>query len=468
MKTIILLSSLGTGVLLAEIFRFRKLIFPLVLIGLLAALTTAFLDWNTHRSYYNNMITFDNYAVMFSVVLCVTVLLWFLSNYSFTQEGRHVSDKSALAVYSLTGAVIIASYSNLVMLFIGIEVLSIPLYVLAGSDKDNHDSNEAAMKYFLMGAFASALLLMGIALVYGAAGTFDISVLGTYLSPDLQGEDHAIRHLSDPNQPLLYTGVLLILAGMAFKVSAVPFHFWAPDVYQGSPTPVTAFMSSVVKTAAFAAFLRLFYTCFASIADIWNSVILVISALTILLGNISAVYQTSVKRMLAWSSIAHAGYILIAILSLNQLSAGAVLYYSAAYSLSTIASFTVLAVLERSGPVTFDSLKGLSRRSPFLAFSMAVAIISLAGIPPLAGFFGKYYLLTSALQSGEIAIALIALLGSLIGLYYYLKVIIRMYATGSDGVSPVEVSQSQQIVLIVCILLTLILGLFPDALIRLV
>lgn len=493
MKTIIILSSLGAVALLSEIFRFKKFLFPIILLGLLGAIGASVYDWNTNIHYYHNMVTFDNYALLFSIVLCATVLLWFLSSQSFFSGDSHLTDKSSLAIFSLVGAVIIVSYSNLVMLFIGIEILSIPLYVLAGSNKDSLSSNEAALKYFLMGAFASAILLFGIALIYGATGSFDISTIGTYLNQSFPSGNQAwsgVNHLGEGNNPLLFTGILMILIGMAFKVSAVPFHFWTPDVYEGSPTPVTAYMSSIVKTAAFAAFLRLFYTCFSSLGEVWGNIVWAIAVLTILLGNITAVYQNSVKRMLAYSSIAHAGYMMIAILSMNNFSAGAVLYYSAAYSVATIGAFTVLAIIEdNSSSLSFDSFLGLAKKNPFLAVVMTVAMLSLAGIPPLAGFFGKYYLFSSALQSGHLWIVLIAVLGSLIGVYYYFRVIIAMYLPsvitspiprlpvsavesekGGIGESErtIEVSVLQKLVLIITMLLSLALGLFPDLVIKLV
>lgn len=476
MKIVIILSCLGAVALLAEIFRFKKFLLPVILVGLLGAIGAAVYDWNTNIHYYHNMLTFDNYALLFSIVLCATVFLWFLSSQSFFSEDTRLTDKSSLAIFSLIGAVIIVSYSNMVMLFIGIEILSIPLYVLAGSHKDSLSSNEAALKYFLMGAFASGILLFGIALVYGAAGTFDISMLGTYLTPSIPyatDPPTGILHLGEGSNALLFAGILMMLIGMAFKVSAVPFHFWAPDVYEGAPTQVTAYMSSIVKTAAFAAFLRLFFVAFSSLSDVWSNIIWAMAALTILLGNITAVYQSSVKRMLAYSSIAHAGYLLLAILSMNQMSAGAVLFYSASYSVATIGAFTVLAIIENnSGAVTFNSFSGLAKKNPLLAVAMTVAMLSLAGIPPLAGFFGKYYLFSSALQSGQLWIVLIAVLGSLIGVYYYFRVIIAMYLSpsggGEGGGNEISVSIVQKIVLIITILLTLSLGIFPDMVIRLI
>jgi len=472
MKTIEILSGLGVLALLAEIFRFKKFLLPIVVVGLLGAIGAAVYDWNTNIHYYHNMLTFDNYALLFSIVICGTALLWFLSAQNFFSEETSITDHYGLTLFALVGAVIIVSYSNMVMLFLGIEILSIPLYVLAGSKKENLSSNEASLKYFLMGAFATGFLLFGIALLYGAFGSFDLNRIAAILLPPMPSQARP----GDAQWLLISGGIIFMLIGLSFKASVVPFHFWAPDVYQGSPTQVTAFMASIVKTAAFAAFLRLFITCFANLGSVWSNLVWVIAAITILLGNITAVYQSSVKRMLAYSSISHAGYLMLAILAMNNLSAGAVLYYAAAYSVATIASFTVLAIIEGQnsngdGHVTFENFNGLAKKNPFLAFAMTTAMLSLAGIPPLAGFFGKYYLFSATLQSGYIWIVLIAVLGSLIGVYYYFKVIIAMYfsstTSGTENQNEVEISFLQVFVLLLCILLSLALGLFPDLVIRL-
>ena len=469
MKTLYILSALGVVSLLAEIFRFKKFLLPIVLVGVLGAIAAAVKDWNTNIHYYSNMLTFDNYAILFTILICVTGFLWFLTTQSFFSNETSKTDHFALAIFSLCGAMLMVSFSNMVMLFLGIEILSIPIYVLAGSNKDSLASNESALKYFLMGAFASGFLLFGIALVYGATGTFDIGVLNTYLvSPE-----PISTWRGDGAETLLFAGILMMLIGMCFKVAAVPFHFWTPDVYEGAPTPVTAFMSTIVKTAAFAAFLRLFMTCFVGYAALWTNIIWSLAALSISLGNITAVYQNSVKRMLAYSSISHAGYMLLAILTSGSMSAGAVLYYSAAYSVATIAAFTVLSIVEEnSGQVTFESFNGLAKKNKFLAFSMTIAMLSLAGIPPLAGFFGKYYLFTSALSSGYVWLVLIAAAGSLVGVYYYLRVVIIMYskdkAEDEVKVEEIEATTLQKIALALCILLALLMGCFPDAIIRLI
>ncbi len=450
MKTLYILTALGAISLLAEIIgppslrdRFKKFLLPIVLVGLLGAIGAAVLDWNTNIHYYSNMLTFDNYALLFTILICVIAFLWLMTAEYFFREETSRTDHYALILFALCGATILVSYSNMVMLFLGIEILSIPLYVLAGSRKDDLASNESALKYFLMGAFATGFLLFGIALVYGACGTFDLGVLATYLtSPE------PVSSWRGPGgETLLYAGILMMLIGLSFKVAAVPFHFWTPDVYEGAPTPVTAFMSTIVKTAAFAAFLRLFMTCFTGYGTVWQDIIWVLAALSILLGNITAVYQTSVKRMLAYSSISHAGYMMLAILTSGNMSAGAVLYYSAAYSIATIGAFAVLSIIESQAPRpeggqgtissfregTIETFSGLAKKNKFLAFGMTLSMLSLAGIPPLAGFFGKYYLFTSALDGGYTSLVLVAVLGSVIGVYYYFRIIIKMYAPPTES-----------------------------------
>ncbi len=465
MKTLYILSALGVIALLAEIFRFKKFLLPIALIGLLGAIAAAVKDWNTNIHYYSNMMTFDNYAILFTVLICAIAFLWFLMSQDFFGSESSKSDHYALVLFSLCGAMLMVSYSNMVMLFLGIEILSIPIYVLAGSNKDSLASNESSLKYFLMGAFATGFLLFGIALVYGACGTFDLSTLATYLvSPE------PISTWRGPGgETLLFAGIILMMIGLCFKVAAVPFHFWTPDVYEGAPTPVTAWMSTIVKTAAFAAFLRLFMTCFIHYGTLWTNVIWVLAALSILLGNITAVYQNSVKRMLAYSSISHAGYMLLAILISGSMSAEAVLYYSAAYSIATIGAFSVLSIVEKqSGQVTFETFSGLAKQNKFLAFAMTVSMLSLAGIPPLAGFFGKYYLFSSALQGGYLWLVLIAVLGSLIGGYYYFKVIIAIYSKAEVEAEEIQISSLQKILLVLTIILALLLGIFPDMIIRLI
>lgn len=458
MNSIFVISGLGVFSLLAEIFHIRKFLFPVVILGLLVSAVLLVFDWNQQAAFYSNMLTFDNYAVAFTMTLSLTAMLWFLMSKDYFENTTNVTDHFALILFSLVGASFMVSYSNLAMLFLGIEVLSISLYILAGSNFANIFSNEASFKYFLMGSFATGFLLFGIALIYGVTGSFDLGVIAEGISGG--GGD---------TTGWLHAGVLMLIVGLAFKISAVPFHFWAPDVYEGSPTVVTTFMSTIVKIAAFAAFYRLFSTCFGSVYEEWAAVLQVIAILTLLVSNITAVYQYSVKRMLAYSSVSHAGYLLIALVALNEISASAILYYVVAYATATITAFTVLHSVESEEEnAVVDSFNGLAKRNPFLSFCMAVSMLSLAGIPPLAGFFGKYYLFTVAFESGYIGLVLVAVLTSLIGIYYYFRLIIAMYLKSTEKNAVIPVPARLKVVLTICVLLSIVFGVFPDLLVGLI
>ena len=449
MNTLLVLAGIGVFGLFSEIFRFKKALLPVVFLGLAAALVTTVCDWNTNVSYFNNMMKVDNFSLAFSAVMICITMLWFIISPGFFTDETSKSDHFTLILFALTGGVLMSSFNNMVMLFLGIEILSISMYILAGSNKKSLASNEAAFKYFLMGSFATGFLLFGIALIYGATGSFDIDVIATRLS---EGNLNS--------SVMLFAGILLTMIAMAFKVSAAPFHFWAPDVYQGAPTVITAFMSTVVKTAAVAAFFRLFIHTFTSMTEVWHTALMIISAATILVGNITAVYQTNVKRMLAYSSIAHAGYMLMAIVSMNSAAPSALLFYVIAYSVSSIASFTILLMVSNStGNDSIESFYGLGKKNPFLAIMTLISMLSLAGIPPTAGFFAKYYIFIAAMENHMMPLVLIAVLGSLIGVYYYFRVIIAMFRDGNE--KEINFSGRYKLVMIIAGILALALGVAP-------
>lgn len=456
MNSLILVSSLGGLALLAEIFNFRKMLFPLVMLGLLGAVGLGIMDWSRQAnpdSIFKNMMVTDHFAILFTVIMCLTLFLWMMMSKNYFEEHTNTADHYALVLFALAGAVVMASYNNMTMLFIGIEILSLSMYVLCGSNKSDLSSNEAAFKYFLMGSFATGFLLFGIALIYGATGSFDIQVVS----------EEVFKGSMKETKVLIVPGIMLMLVGMCFKVSAVPFHFWAPDVYQGAPTPVTAYMSTIVKTAAFAAFFRLFAACFSGINETWSNVLWGITAATLLVSNITAVYQQSVKRMLAYSSISHAGYMLLAVLAMSPVSGGSIIYYTAAYSISAIASFAVLMIVANAkGNDSFDSFNGLAKHNPVLAFVMLIAMLSLAGIPPTAGFFAKYYIFTSAVAAGYTGLVCIAVIGSLISVYYYFRLVIAMYFKKADGANEIPLSVLQQLLFVLVTALSIALGIFPD------
>ena len=456
MYTLIILAATGLICLLSEIFNLRKIVLPAVVLGLLGAGVANAFDWNSNASLFKQMMLLDNYAVAFTGLLIVITLLWFLMSSGFTTGHTHDIDHIALIVFALLGATVMVTYSNMIMLFIGIEILSISLYVLAGSNKLDLAGNEAAFKYFLMGSFATGFLLFGITLIYGATGTFNLQEIA--------------QQISSPgfaSGPIFYAGILLLMVALCFIVAEVPFHFWAPDVYQGSPNVVTAFMSTVVKTAAFAAFLRLFLISFSQVPELYANTIYFISAASIIIGNITAVYQTSFKRMLAYSSIAHAGYMLMSIMSMNEYSSPALLFYTAAYSISSLASFVILILISRyHGSEDLNAFRGLGKKNPLLAAVTVVAMLSLAGIPPLAGFFGKYYIFSAALKSGFTSLVVISVVGSLIGVYYYFKPIIHLFRAEENAASenPSSMSFAMQLALVLTAATSLTLGIMPNLL----
>ena len=387
MKGLFIISGLGILAMLAEIFKFKKILYPLVLLGIIAAYGCNFMEWNNNVSIpmFGNMIRFDNVALAFSGVILATAFFWFiLANDCFEQD--HITDHFALVLFALVGALMLTSFSNMTTLFLGIEILSIPMYVLAASRKRDLASNEAGFKYLIMGSFASGFLLFGIALIYGATGSFDLMAIRSYISQ------------ANGTLPVFFhAGILMILVAMCFKVSAAPFHFWAPDVYEGSPTVITALMSTIVKTAAFAAFMHLFLVVFGKVSESWIMILAVIIALSLVISNITAASQNSVKRMLAYSSISHAGFMLMAILANDRgfASINAILYYSLAYSIGSIAAFTVVYnVSKEDGNSNVEAFNGLGKRNPFVAGCMVIAMLSLAGIPVTAGFFAKYFVFT--------------------------------------------------------------------------
>jgi NADH-quinone oxidoreductase subunit N len=454
MKGLLIISGLGILAMLAEIFKFKKLLLPLVLLGIVAAYAFNFLEWQTGMSisYFDNMISFDKPAIAFSGIIIATSFFWFILANDYFEEDTNVVDHFTLVLFALVGALMLTSFTNMTTLFLGIEIMSIPLYVLAASKKKDMKSNEAGFKYLIMGSFASAFLLFGIALVYGACGSFDLNEIKTFIATNI----HEL--------PLFFNvGVVMILVAMCFKVSAAPFHFWAPDVYEGSPTLITALMSTVVKTAAFAAMMRLFLMGFANVSVIWTGILTVIVALSLIIANFSAAMQNSVKRMLAYSSISHAGFMLMVIVA-NQrsnISLDAIIYYSLAYSIGSIAAFGVLYNVSKNGNEGFEAFNGLGKRNPGMAVCMTIAMLSLAGIPITAGFFAKYFVFTTMIGTPYKWLLILAILTSAVGAYYYLKVIIAMYFKSGDSSEAVPVERSNTFVIVFTSVITIIIGIAP-------
>jgi NADH-quinone oxidoreductase subunit N len=453
MNALITLSVLAIVVLYLGLYKAKNALLPVTLLGLVGVLALSILEWNSGASpIYSGMMLFDNFAVAFSSICIIsTMLILLISKDYFEQISEHVAEYYTIILFALVGILIMVSFHNLSMLFIGIEIMSVSLYILAGIRKQDFKSNEAALKYFLMGAFSTGFLLLGIAFIYGATATFDLGIIKEYVIASPTGIS-----------PLFYSGLILMIIGLSFKIGAAPFHFWTPDVYEGSPTLITAFMSTVVKTAGFAAFLRLFIVCFAPLHDFWMPVLMVISVLTLFIGNVTALYQHSFKRMLAYSSISHAGYMLFAIVALGPLSENAVFVYASAYSVASIIAFSVLILVKRhTGSDNFDSFNGLARTNPFIAFTLTVAMLSLAGIPLTAGFIGKFMMFSTALSEYQMIMVLLAVVNAVIGIFYYLKVVVAMYFKSAE---PKEVQSSAyfNFVLGLSALLTIIVGIYPN------
>ncbi len=458
MLSIILLSVSGIASLFLGFNKSRSLLMPATLLFLLVALAVNLWDWNvpfTLSSAYNNgMMTVDKTTIVFSAILLVSALLVipFSQNYIDRPQAQP-AEYYAILLFALVGGIMMTAYDNLIMLFVGVEILSISMYVLAGSDKRNLRSTEAALKYFLMGAFATGFLLFGVALLYGATMSFSIKGIADYTNAN-------VGNLS----PLLYVGIVMVLIGVLFKVSAAPFHFWTPDVYEGSPSLFTAFMSTVVKTAGFAALYRLLAVSFTGLYDYWAMSIAVVALLTLVVGNITASHQHSFKRMMAYSGISHAGYLLIAVTAFQNTSQDAILFYSLAYSVATIAAFGVLILVadKQQGSEDFSAFNGLAKNNPFLAFVMTLAMCSLAGIPLTGGFFGKFLIFSSAFAKGGLNWLLIgAILMSAVGIYYYFKVVIAMYIR-EGKTEKIALTGLQQAAFVLSILLTLLLGVVPN------
>ena len=337
-------------------------------------------------------------------------------------------------------------------MFLGIEILSIPQYILAGSDKENIKSNEASLKYFLMGAFSTGILLMGITLLYGASGSFDI-----------MSDKFTLQFVSLENMSSLsFSGIMLLIVAFGFKVSAAPMHFWTPDVYDGTPTAFTPFMATIVKVSVFLAFIKLFHFSFGNINEAWQMTIAVMIILTLLIGNITAVYQQSVKRMMAYSSIAQAGFMLFAIYAFNTTSWKGLLLYSVVY---TLASFGVFAAIIKMKDQTYEGFNGLAKREPVLAATTAICLLSLAGIPLTGGFFAKYFLLSATVEQGHmIGIVIFAVLMAAISAYYYFKVIMSMYFKDGDAELIATPSSFENVLYIINAAILILLGLLPGLL----
>ena len=426
----------------------------LAIFGLTVILVANCMQMNSGIAFFTvdvkDMLHFNSFNLTFiNVAFGCTLLFFLLSGRDIEKVGENVSEYFALIFFILCGVALISTFNSLLMLFIGIEIVSIPLYILTGSDKRNLKSNEAALKYFLMGAFSTGIMLLGIAFLYGgsASGSF-------YIDNIISG--------NAPMPAMIAAGLVLLLVSMSYKVSAAPFHFWTPDVYDGAPTVFTSFMATIVKAAAFFAFVRLFENAFGSMHTQWQTLIVILIAATLLIGNLTAVFQQSVKRMLAYSSIAQAGFMLFSLFALNNLAKEGLVLYAAAYSLASIGIFAILIKMK---DYTIDGFNGLGKAHPLLAVTATVFLLSLTGIPLTAGFQSKFFMLMAAVQTGHhIWLVIFAVLCAAISAYYYFRIIQAMFfkdAAADAVILADDITPAFKILLVITAALIIVLGLFP-------
>ncbi len=467
MNAILLSVILGVIMMFSSVFVENKNLFRhIASVGLVILLagciadSQGFILWNIDTK---GMLLFDNFGTYFNILAVVSTLIYVLLTGSEIQKtGTYIAEYFVLIFFVLCGIFLLSSYNNLLMLFLGIEILSIPLYILTGSDKRNMKSNEAALKYFLMGSFSTGLMLMGIALIYGATGSFALEPLHQVATnPGLSDNTVSILEVF---------GMLLLMISIGFKVSAAPFHFWTPDVYDGAPAVFTSFMATIVKAAGFIAFIKLFDARMLEtsveknklIGIDWKLLFSIIIVCTLLVGNVTAVFQQSVKRMLAYSSIAQAGFMLFALFSLNDVAKEGILMYSVAYSLATIGIFAILVKLK---DFTYDGYNGLAKTQPLLAFANTVFLLSLAGIPLTAGFFAKFFMLESVIKTGTyLWLVIVAVIFAAISVYYYFRVIQAMYFKTSEGEMIEAPASSFKIGIVLLAIAIIYLGIFPQTL----
>lgn len=425
----------------------------LTLVGIVPALIATLLQWNNSSQGFfaaNGLPTVlvDNFSTFLNVIYLVTAILSILISISYVKKaGIDKGEYYFLMLFSICGMMLMGMSNDLIVVFLALELLSIPLYILSGFDRNRPESEESALKYFLLGAFSSGFLVFGIALIYGATGSSALPEIA-----DAIGSSGSLG----------MAGVAMILVGFSFKVGAVPFHMWTPDVYEGAPTAVTAFMSVGAKVGGFAALIRIFISAFGGIVDDWAPAVAVISALTMVVGNVAAISQQNIKRMLAYSSIAHAGFILMAVAS-GVTGVSAALYYMLAYMFTNMGAFAIVVALERhvgKQGLLLDDYKGLAKRNPSIAFALMYLMFSLIGIPLTAGFTGKFYVFRSAIDSGLIWLVVVGALASAVSAFYYLRPV--YYAFMFDGPGEVHTtSPTLRAVLGVAIVATLILGFAP-------
>ncbi len=456
-----LLFVAGTGLLLMVLDllvsadRTRRWAPVLAIAGLTGGLITSLALWNTGRGAFSvaggaPMLVADNFAVALNVIFALTGILTVLLSVNYLQRTGHDRPEFyMLMLFSLSGMMLMGMANDLILIFLALELLSIPLYILAGFAWPRPESEESAMKYFLLGAFSSAIFVYGVALIYGATGTTSLPGV--------------VAVAEGGTSLLLLAGAAMMLVGFGFKIAAAPFHMWTPDVYEGAPTVVTAFMSVGAKVGGFAALLRILMVALPTLGDTWAAAISFLAALTLIIGNVVAIMQPNIKRMLGYSSIAHAGYILIAVAASfeNPDGISAALFYMFAYTFTNLGAFAIAVAVERKEGegVMLEDYKGLAKRYPWIAIAMAFFMLSLTGVPPTGGFAAKFYVFSTAIEAGLIWLVLIGVITSVISAYYYLRVVFYMYMYEGEGEMVLKPSLIS--VVVITALATLLLGILP-------
>jgi NADH-quinone oxidoreductase subunit N len=415
---------------------------------------------------FGGAMVLDYFSSFFNVLICSCSLLVMLGSYSYLEEsGTHYSEFYTLLLSSTLGMMLLASSAELITLFVSLELMSLMVYVLVGLRRMNARSNEASLKYFVMGGVSAAIYLYGTALIYGALNTTKLSQISMLLSQDGS---------TALGNPLLIVGMMLLLVGFLFKVAAAPFHMWTPDVYEGAPSNITAYMATALKAAVFAALMRVCVSIFGdqgislmgNLQGVIHDVIWWLALLTMVVGNFVALMQSNLKRLMAYSAIAHTGYLLIGLLAGPVVGYSGIIFYLVAYVVMNLGAFSLFSVFggKDDSALTLPNLTGLSKRHPLLAAAFTLFLLSLSGFPPTAGFVGKYYLFAGALEAGETLLVLIGLITSAVSVFYYLRIAVLMYMGDGEGVLPFKASKFAYIAIAICVFLTLNYGLFPSAL----
>jgi NADH-quinone oxidoreductase subunit N len=455
----IILTIMGTFLMVMDpvLHRRSSLAFGHIsLAALVAALAGSVYAYTESGPAFGGLLMVDGFATFFRVLVIVVGILTVLISYRFlARQNAETSEYHALLLFSISGQCLMAASNDLIMVFIGLEISSIASYVLAGYLRDDKRANEAALKYFLLGSFATAFFLYGVALIYGSTGSIDLSAVRGILS----GQDA-------PSPLIIGLAAALMFVGLAFKVSASPFQVWAPDVYQGAPTPISAFLSAGPKAAAFAVFLRIFMTALEPISATWQPLVWISALLSMTIGNFSALLQSNVKRMLAYSSIAHAGYVMVALSAGSEIGTAAAMFYLAAYAFMNIGAFAVVSHLSGKGEryQTLDDFAGMAQKQPLTAAMLTIFMLSLIGVPLTGGFFGKFYIFKAALDSHLVWLTVLGLLNSAVAAFYYLRILVMMYMhePGEAAAELEPLPLGLQAALILPALATLVLGIFPS------